>query len=68
MKTKKFDCVEMKHKAAEKIYETVVNMTREEELRFWNSNLENSIKESEIENLTMNSIEKHRKTLEGLAK
>ncbi len=37
MKTKTFDCVKMKRKAAEKIYQQITSMTREEEQRFWNS-------------------------------
>ncbi|MBD3326800.1 hypothetical protein GF339_19605 [candidate division KSB3 bacterium] len=37
MKTKPFDCVAMKRAAAEKIYEQINTMTREEELRFWNA-------------------------------
>ena len=49
MKTKKFDCVEMKRRAAEKIYEKIITMTREEELRFWNSTPYNSSKEDVIE-------------------
>lgn len=32
---KTFDCVEMKRKAQEKIYEEIKDMTREEELRYW---------------------------------
>ena len=36
MKTKPFDCVEMKRQAAAKIYERIKTMTIEEELRFWN--------------------------------
>lgn len=35
MKTKAFDCVAMKHAAAEKIYEQTRGMNREEELAFW---------------------------------
>ncbi len=35
MKTKKFDCVEMKHVGAEKIQEQIARMTREQEIRFW---------------------------------
>jgi hypothetical protein len=35
MKTKKFDCVEMKHLGAEKVQEQIAGMTREEEIRFW---------------------------------
>ena len=36
MKTKQFDCVEMKRKAAEKIYKDIQHLTPEEELRYWN--------------------------------
>lgn len=36
MKSKTFDCVEMKRKAAEKIYEKIKDMSVEDELRFWN--------------------------------
>ena len=32
---KKFDCVEMKHKAAEKIRKATRGMTREQELAYW---------------------------------
>jgi len=35
MKTKKFDCVEMKHTGAEKIQEQTAGMTREQEVWFW---------------------------------
>ena len=35
MKTRKFDCVEMKHRGAEKVQEQIAGMTREEEVRFW---------------------------------
>jgi hypothetical protein len=35
MKTKKFDCVEMKHLGAEKVQEQIAGMTREEEIKFW---------------------------------
>ena len=35
MKTKKFDCVEMKHLGAEKVQEQIAGMTRKEEIRFW---------------------------------
>lgn len=34
-KTKAFDCVEMKRKGAERVYEHVHAMTPEEELEFW---------------------------------
>ena len=32
---KKFDCVEMKHKAAEIIQKKIVHLSMEEELKFW---------------------------------
>ena len=32
---KKFDCVAMKHKSAEKIYEKIKELSIEEELKFW---------------------------------
>ena len=36
MKTKKtFDCVEMKRRGAERIYNQIANMTLEEQLAFW---------------------------------
>lgn len=35
MKTKTFDCVEMKRKGSEKVYQTIKDMTREEEIEFW---------------------------------
>lgn len=38
---KKFDCVEMKHKAAGKIYHRISKMTREEELKYWSRKTKN---------------------------
>ena len=35
MKTKKFDCVQMKRLGAAKVREQTAALTREEELRFW---------------------------------
>lgn len=35
MKTKKFDCVEMKRKGARKVYEATKGMTVEEEVEYW---------------------------------
>lgn len=32
---KPFDCVEMKHKGAEKVQARLAGMTREEELQYW---------------------------------
>lgn len=36
---KKFDCVEMKHKAARKISRRLSKMTREEELQYWHQKI-----------------------------
>jgi len=35
MKTKTFDCVQMKRQGAAKVREQTATLTREEELRFW---------------------------------
>ena len=35
MRVKTFDCVEMKHKGAEKVREQIGGMTPEQELAFW---------------------------------
>ena len=35
MKTKDFDCVEMKRKGAQKVYEATKGMTVEEEVEYW---------------------------------
>jgi len=35
MKNKGFDCVEMKHKAAQKVQARLARMTREEQLAYW---------------------------------
>jgi hypothetical protein len=35
MKITKFNCVEMKHRGAEKVKEKTRDMTREQELTFW---------------------------------
>lgn len=41
MKTKKaFDCVEMKRRGAERIYNQVANMTLKEQLAFWRERTE----------------------------
>ena len=34
-KKKEFDCVEMKHKGAEKVQAAIRGMTREQELAYW---------------------------------
>ena len=35
MKTKMFDCVEMKRRGAERIHERVKNMTLEQKIDYW---------------------------------
>ena len=35
MKTKTFDCVEMKRRGAKLVYEEVKDMTTEQELEYW---------------------------------
>ena len=35
MKTKKFDCVQMKRLGAEKVREQTATLTKEQELAFW---------------------------------
>ncbi|MGB2824837.1 MAG: hypothetical protein WBF17_27945 [Phycisphaerae bacterium] len=35
MKTKAFDCVEMKRGGSRRVYDQIKGMTREEELAFW---------------------------------
>ncbi len=35
MKTKSFDCVEMKRKSQEKIYNEIKNLNKAEELEYW---------------------------------
>ena len=47
MKTKTFDCVEMKRKGAERVYQLVKDMTPEEEIEFWRRGTEKLRKEIE---------------------
>ena len=35
MKTKRFDCVDMMHRGAKRIYRATKNMSRDEELEYW---------------------------------
>jgi hypothetical protein len=35
MKTKRFDCVDMMHRGAKRIYRTTKNLSRDEELAYW---------------------------------
>ena len=41
MKNKDFDCVEMKHRAANKISKKLQRYTRRERLSYWNKRYEN---------------------------
>ena len=40
MKTKNFDCVEMKRKGAQKVYAATKGMTVEEEVEYWRKRTE----------------------------
>lgn len=40
MKTKKFDCVEMKRRGAENVRAQIAGMTLEQELEFWRGQTE----------------------------
>jgi hypothetical protein len=40
MRTKKFDCVEMKRKGARSVYEATKRMTMEEEVAYWRTRTE----------------------------
>lgn len=41
MKTKTFDCVEMKRRGALEVYELLKNMSAEEQVAFWRQETEN---------------------------
>lgn len=47
MKTKPFDCVEMKREGAKRVYEIIKNMTPEEELEYWRRRNEEFRREQE---------------------
>jgi len=40
MKTKKFDCVEMKREGARKVFEATKDMTVEQEVEYWQERTE----------------------------
>ena len=44
-RTKRFDCVEMKRRGAEKVQHATQGMTREEELAFWSRGTAELLKE-----------------------
>jgi len=47
MKTKTFDCVEMKHRGAEQIRKEIESMTLEQELEYWRRQTEELRREQE---------------------
>jgi len=47
MKTKTFDCVEMKRRGAEHVYELTKDMSFEEEVEFWRKRSEEFMREQE---------------------
>lgn len=47
MKTKTFDCVEMKRKGAQRVQEILKGMTMEEQLAFWDKKHEELVRRQE---------------------
>ncbi len=35
MKNKRFDCVEMKHKGAERVYQAIAGLSKEQQIDYW---------------------------------
>ncbi len=35
MKNKQFDCVEMKHKGAERVYQAIAGLSKEQQIDYW---------------------------------
>ena len=35
MRNKRFDCVEMKHKGAARVYQAIAGLSQEQQLEFW---------------------------------
>ena len=50
MKTKTFDCVEMKRRGAEHVYSITKNMTPSQELEFWRKRTEEIRREQAVSN------------------
>jgi hypothetical protein len=46
-KNKKFDCVEMKQKGAERINRIISKMSKKEEIEFWNKKTDDLFKKKE---------------------
>jgi hypothetical protein len=55
--TKTFDCIEMKRRAQEKIFEQIKDLTLEEELRYW-------AKQSEVLRAQIREAKKQNQVLE----
>jgi len=55
--TKDFDCVDMKHRASQKMQRKLISLTKKEEVKFWRSRSERlrSRKNQEIK-ISKNSI------------
>ena len=47
MKKKKFDCVAMKRRGAERIYEATKNMTTQQQLEYWQQRTDEQRKKQE---------------------
>ena len=47
MKTKTFDCVEMKRRAAQRIYEETKDLTPQQKIEYWRRRSEESRREHE---------------------
>jgi hypothetical protein len=47
MKTKKFDCVEMKRRGAERVHNIIKDMTPQQELEYWRKRSEEFKQEQE---------------------
>ena len=47
MKTKTFDCIEMKRRGAEEVQKALLGMTPEEELAFWQSGTEELLRKQQ---------------------
>ncbi len=39
-KTKRFDCVDMKHRGAELVFRDIANLSHDEELKYWRDGTE----------------------------
>jgi hypothetical protein len=63
MEPKRFDCVEMKRRGAEKIQRLLQSMTEEQELAFWNEGTEALLREQRNATVDKGTDRKKKKTL-----